>query len=170
MPLSPPQKGFTLLELMVAVAMLSIVVGLSFPNLNRWVEKQKLSRDARAIFEVMQKSRAHAIAQGTPVVVSFTTGAGSSGSFKAYEDPNANFTQEAGERLLDSGTVGKSVAIESSAFATTSGPAAYTCFDGMGLAAGRSGEVILKDIYDQKATLTLTSAGIVSISSGGSNG
>ena len=170
MPLYPPQKGFTLLELMIAVAMISIIVGLSFPNLNMWVEKQKLSRDTRAILEVMNESRAHAIAQGTPVVVSFSTGVGSSGTFKAFEDTNANFTQETDELLLGSGNMGKSVAIESSSFETTSGNSATsTCFDGMGLAVGHSGKVVLKDIYNQKATLILTSAGIISITTGGLN-
>ena len=89
-----PEKGFTLLELMVVVAMITILAGLSIPNLNQWVQKQKLSKNARDILGVMQEAKAHAIEVGIPVVVGFSNGIGAAGTFTSFEDPNRNFIKE----------------------------------------------------------------------------
>ena len=166
------EKGFTLLELMVVVAMITILAGLSIPNLNQWVQKQKLSKNARDILGVMQEAKAHAIEVGIPVVVGFSNGVGAAGTFTSFEDPNRNFIKDAKEKILCFGCVNKSVEITISSFETTSTDStntkkvSYTCFNGMGLAVGHSGEVRLKDIYNQTATLTLSNAGTIQITTG----
>lgn len=169
MPTPPETDGFTLLELMVVVALIALFVGISYPEFSRWTEKQRLAGDARQLHGLMQSARSQAIETGTSVVVRFGKGRGETGTFMAFFDPNGNATQDSGETTLAAGHVSASTELLSASFdpnATGTLSATHTTFDGMGLATGHNGQVILGDRHSRTATLTLGPSGSTSVCAG----
>ncbi|RDK11579.1 hypothetical protein DN412_04270 [Cupriavidus lacunae] len=71
--------GFTLIELMVTIAVLCILVTMAFPNLSDYLDKQRLISQMRAISNLAQLARSEAIKQSSSAAsglktVSFTVG------------------------------------------------------------------------------------------------
>lgn len=56
-------QGFTLIELMLAIGILSTLMLLAMPNLSQFVQKQKLSAQAEAISSVFSTARSQAISE-----------------------------------------------------------------------------------------------------------
>jgi len=169
MSLITDNKGFTLLELMVAVAVITIVSGLAIPEFTRWVEKQRLAGDARHVYGLFQEARSQAILTGNSVVVSFTTGKGESGTYLALIDKNGNESQDNGEATVATGHVSSNTTITASSFdpnGTGKLTATHTSFNGMGLVTGRNGRVSLSDSQNRTATITLGPAGTSSVCTG----
>ncbi len=59
--------GVTLLELMVAIAIMAIVLGLAVPNFSRWVTNGRIRVAASRLQEDMQWARAYAVKANAPV-------------------------------------------------------------------------------------------------------
>ncbi|BCS98503.1 hypothetical protein DSLASN_41350 [Desulfoluna limicola] len=169
MPIKTDYNGFTLLELMVAVAIITIVSGLAIPEFSRWVEKQRLAGDARHVHGLFQEARSRAILTGSSVVVNFSTGKGESGTYLAFIDVNGNESQDSEEATVASGHVSCNTTITASSFdpnGTGKLTATHTSFNGMGLATGRNGKVSLADSQSRTATITLGPAGTSSVCTG----
>jgi type IV fimbrial biogenesis protein FimT len=65
------RKGFTLLELMIAVAIIGVLVRLAVPNFQTWVSNQRLRDDMSQIETDIQIARITAINRNGPVTVVF---------------------------------------------------------------------------------------------------
>lgn len=65
------RSGFTLLEMMVAVAILSILVSIAIPNFLVWAANQRLRSDMAQLKGDIQIARITAINRNTPVTVLF---------------------------------------------------------------------------------------------------
>ena len=63
------QAGFTLTELLVVVAIISIVVGLSIPNFTRSIDNAKLKAATQKLAAVYQDARLRATQNNTPYEV-----------------------------------------------------------------------------------------------------
>lgn len=50
-------KGFSLVELIVVIAIMAVLVGVLAPTLLRYVEKSRIQKDASAVAEVVQAAR-----------------------------------------------------------------------------------------------------------------
>jgi len=74
------QHGFTLVELMVTLAVLAILAALAAPSYNSFMEKQRLISVAEDLYGNLQQARSESIARFTPVFVNFDT----SGATWAY--------------------------------------------------------------------------------------
>ncbi|AMV71792.1 hypothetical protein JCM30471_01490 [Desulfuromonas carbonis] len=59
-------KGFTLIELMVVVAVLGVVAIIAMPNLNSWLRKSDYREAAQAALGAMHRARDRAINENTP--------------------------------------------------------------------------------------------------------
>lgn len=64
-----PQAGFTLAELLVVVAIISIVVGLSIPNFIRSIDNAKLKSATQKLAAVYQDARLRATQNNAPYEV-----------------------------------------------------------------------------------------------------
>lgn len=67
-------KGFTLLELMIVVAILGILVSIAFPSYQRLLERNRLKEAAEALKSDMQLARTESIKRSQDVIVTRTTG------------------------------------------------------------------------------------------------
>ena len=64
-------KGFTLLEIIVVIAMIGIVAAIAVPGMTAWYENYQLKASARDLYNVMQRARSEAVKQNTPVGILF---------------------------------------------------------------------------------------------------
>jgi len=67
-------KGFSLLELMVVIAIIAISAAFAIPNLFSDIPKYNLSAGARELLSAMQLARMTAIKENSNVVLSFNSG------------------------------------------------------------------------------------------------
>lgn len=66
-------SGFTVLELMVAVGIAMVVLGIAVPSLLTWLPSLRLSSAARQVATDLQVARMKAISQNASYTVSFNT-------------------------------------------------------------------------------------------------
>jgi prepilin-type N-terminal cleavage/methylation domain-containing protein len=66
-------RGFTLLELLVAIALFSILGLIAVPNLANWRGNLNVSADTRLVFGELQQIRSEAIRMRSEITVNFST-------------------------------------------------------------------------------------------------
>lgn len=62
-----PRSGFTLIEIMIAVAIIGVVVGIGVPSMFRMMKKEGMRAAASDLLEVCHRARAAAILSGSTV-------------------------------------------------------------------------------------------------------
>ncbi|EIC29147.1 MULTISPECIES: GspH/FimT family pseudopilin [Methylomicrobium] len=67
-------SGFTLLELMIVIAIVAILAAMAGPSFNATLEKQRLISAAEAMLADLRWARAEAIVRNQKIRVTFTTG------------------------------------------------------------------------------------------------
>ena len=68
------QRGFTLLELMVTVAILALVMVLGVPSMNAAIEKRRAIAAAEQIYSQLQLARFESVARSQPVFANIVGG------------------------------------------------------------------------------------------------
>lgn len=66
-------SGFTLVELMVVIAIAAIVATIAVPSMSRWIASQRLQMRAEQLVTLFQFSRSEAMRLNTPVIICQTT-------------------------------------------------------------------------------------------------
>jgi len=79
------QRGFTVLEALIVVAVVLIMLGMSMPKMMQMIDSQKLQGSAQAYAGLLQEARARAVQDDKPYEVLVTN---SSGALMAYVDLN----------------------------------------------------------------------------------
>jgi type IV fimbrial biogenesis protein FimT len=105
-------KGFTLIELMIVIALMGIMAGVMAPSFLEWRDRSKVQGDAGNLRAAFETAKLRAIKHNTNVVVTFpdTT------SFQAFIDTNNNGAQDAGEDTLFNRTLAPGVTITNNTF------------------------------------------------------
>ncbi|WP_169201413.1 GspH/FimT family pseudopilin [Aromatoleum bremense] len=67
--------GFSLIELMVTVAVLAIIAATAAPSFQSFLDKNRVVGAAEAIYTQMQAARSEAVKQSADMIVVFSTGA-----------------------------------------------------------------------------------------------
>lgn len=82
------KDGFTLIELMIVIAIIAILSAIVVPNYISHRNNQQVTRAAREIYSVLQDAKMKAINENTSIIVLFSAGVGSSGTYRVFEDIN----------------------------------------------------------------------------------
>jgi prepilin-type N-terminal cleavage/methylation domain-containing protein len=67
------KNGFTLIEVIIVVAMIGIMAAISIPSMHSWMSNYRLKAAARDAYSVLQKARALAVKTNTDTAVIFDT-------------------------------------------------------------------------------------------------
>ena len=83
-----PARGFTLIELVVTIALLGILVMLSVPSFTGWIRNSQVRTVAEALQTGLRTAQAEAVRRNRQVVLSFTNNAPSATSTAAAGGKN----------------------------------------------------------------------------------
>ncbi len=92
-------RGFTLLELMVALVVLGIAVSIAVPSFGGMIDRQRIDSSLDVLLRGLRTARQEAIERNRPITVAPPAGGWSVG-WRAFIDDNANGAYDDGERLL----------------------------------------------------------------------
>jgi prepilin-type N-terminal cleavage/methylation domain-containing protein len=70
----PAQKGFTVIELMIAVGVLAVVISLALPSYQAIIEKRQVTRGAEEVAAFLSQAKAQAVKLNEDVAVSYASG------------------------------------------------------------------------------------------------
>ena len=123
--------GFTLMELMVAIAIIAIAASIAIPNIVGWLPTHRLASASRAILSDLQQARLRAVKENTSVTVQFDTG---NERYNVFWDNGegggspGDGLQNGTERIFKSEAMPASINLDSTTFADNS-----VCFSNRGL-------------------------------------
>ncbi|MEW6079311.1 MAG: GspH/FimT family pseudopilin [Thermodesulfobacteriota bacterium] len=146
------KSGFSLMELMVVIAIIGIVSALTVPNLITWRNNAQLSRGARQIYSDLQDARKIAIKNNTVITVNFDAG-------------SESYTILRGGSVLATRNMPPGINIEGAVFTALGNVAS---FDSLGFgrdffSADNSGAVTISRSGGRTVTIDVSSGGSIRI-------
>lgn len=149
--------GFTLVEMMIVVVVVTILSAVSIPSFYVWNANHRAAGAAREILGVMRHARLTAVNQASDVVVVFTKGVGSGGTYRAFVDNDSDDSQDSGEQIIGQGRMPDGINMFDVNFASTL--PLTTSFDAMGLTILRNGTVKIRNRYGREYHIVLNNGG-----------
>lgn len=95
-------SGFTVLELIVAIGIAMVVLGIAVPSFLTWLPTLRLSSGARQVATDLQVARMKAISQNTKYKMTFVGSVPGATSYRIEKD-NGGFVLESGPFSLPDG-------------------------------------------------------------------
>ena len=165
-------SGFTVIELIIVIGMISILSAIAIPSLMKWMPNYRLKAEARNLYSDMQKAKIEAIKRKQDVLISFVTGTydpdGQIGSYEVFVHNDTNNdgnydSGEIGQILIPKKDMPKNVTLYFNNFSvnTVANTAGY---NPRGLPAGTWGDVRLRNNQSRYYELAMSPAGVVKIS------
>jgi len=90
------KKGFTLIEIIITMAIIGIVSAIAIPNFSKWKEKHEIDGQAQKVYFDLMLARTTAVKSNNNVQVTFNLVAN---TYKIHEDSNDNGVEDGGENL-----------------------------------------------------------------------
>ena len=106
----PPAPGFTLLEMLITLAVVGILLGLAVPNFSEMIRNTRLTSSANDLLRATQVARSEAVKRQLPVVVCATADSAAAvpacsyGEFRdwiVFVDTDGDMAVDAGEMVLE---------------------------------------------------------------------
>ena len=125
-------SGFSLLELMVTIGVISIMAAIAVPGIIRWLPRYHLGNAARDVLSVIESARVEAVKRNTSIGVNFNTG---SNRYSMWIDNGVgggsshDATQNGAESTIFSGQMPAGINMASAAFGSNQ----RFRFNGMGI-------------------------------------
>src|ERR1035441_2955091 len=98
------RRGFTLIELILVMALLTIVISLTAPKLSRFFHGRTLDSEARRLLALTRSGQSRAVSEGMPMDLWVNTGQGTFGleaepSYDTSDSKAVDFTLDGGLQL-----------------------------------------------------------------------
>ena len=142
-------SGFTILELMVVIAILAIMAGIAIPNMIPWPAKHRMSAAAREIYSAMQYTRLRAVKEKANIVITFNSaGSGATDTYSVFIDDGRgggtakDNIQDGTEPTIKNGQMPVDVDMSNPLF----GGVTFTAFDARGLPIQVGGNSLIGDV------------------------
>ncbi len=90
------KKGFTLIEMIITMAIIGIVSAIAIPNFSKWKEKHEIDGQAQKIYFDLMLARTAAVKSNNDVRVTFNLVAN---TYTIHEDNNNDGVVDAGENF-----------------------------------------------------------------------
>lgn len=123
-------KGFTLIELMITLAILGVILGLAAPAMSDFVTRQRVSGQANELMLALAYARSEAVKQGTDVAVLPATNAGSGWTDGWCVGPATTMSNCADDDRLRNFAAAKSVGLSSTYLQSGTGVTLFFKRDG----------------------------------------
>jgi len=148
-------KGFTLTELTVTLAILGIMSTISIPSYFSWLPRHRLQTSVRHIYDDMNMARSRAVKTNTNIGIEFNT---SNENYRVFIDTDQDQTLDEGETVISTGTLENDVDITGSTFTNNT----YG-FNSRGMSAGTTGDIHLTNSSGLFLGVRVNAAGGLSI-------
>ena len=89
-------NGYSLVELLTLLVILSILAGWAIPNYSQWAERYEINGESQKLYLDLQLARITALRNNNDVVVTFNTGLN---TYVIHNDTNSDGAQDSGESL-----------------------------------------------------------------------
>ncbi len=142
------KSGFTVLELIVAIGIAMVVLGIAVPSFMTWLPTLRLSSGARQVATDLQVARMKAISQNTRYKMTFVGSVPGATSYRIEKD-SGGFVLESGPFSLPDGI-------------TVSGLVGASEFQPRGTASATS-TITLKNINSETKSVQIAIVGRVTI-------
>lgn len=90
-------SGFTLIELIAVIFIMSVLFAISIPNILSWRSNKEFNACIRQSVSIMRGARMHAVKENAPALVLFDS---ERGTIRSFVDRSRSNTWEPGEDML----------------------------------------------------------------------
>jgi type IV fimbrial biogenesis protein FimT len=149
------ESGFTLIELMVTLAVMAILAVVAAPNMQAFLDKNRVVGAAEAIYAQMQAARSEAVKQSADMVVVFSSGTAWCAGFSRATGTPCDCTA-----AVDAGDA---CAVLADGVNPVLKVVSSTAFSGVTLAGGAPAQVTFNGV---RGTVPTTETGVIQVESG----
>lgn len=142
-------RGYSLLEIMVATAIIAILAAIAVPNIAGWRAKQRFAAAVSDVHEAIKVARSSAIKDNTTAVIQFQL----PNRFTVFADDDGDGTQDTGERTILTGIFQNDISL------TTSFSGHRLSFNGRGMTTASGAGITLSNAVFGSRVIQITVTG-----------